>query len=396
MDTDSLAVAAGEAAPDPLAVAEALAIKFTALNPFSFGGSILKIEDENFALRDPDDPEKGVDRSRPEPLFYYGIAAKRYALCNVSDGGKVRLRKYSEHGLGHLMSPVLRERDGAELIPPEPDESDGRTVLVAPGRGRQWIADLWQAIIEGAVAGRKGVPRFSWSDLPALGRFSVSQPALLKLARGWNTIRHGRKRMLKPFAEQIKPTNFLLVAYLDTGTLTREAYREPRGTLAGASPIRPVAPYDPNPENWPKLPWRDLRTGEPVKLTWSKQRTYSVSELPVQTYHDVVGRYLHHPEVKAAGGDGVGVLQPLHINVTDPHQIWHIGKEANRLDEVQVLGLQVDTYLSNYLSKLPPEAQEKIARESTEEWRITVPRGHRVEHECGFSGVREHGRGRGV
>jgi len=49
--------------------------------------------------------------------------------------------------------------------------------------------------------------------------------------------------------------------------------------------------------------------------------------------------------VKAAGGDGVGVLQPLHIVVTDAHQIRHIGKEANRLDEVQVLGLQVDSYL---------------------------------------------------
>lgn len=345
MDTDSLAIAATEAAPDPLAVAAALAAKFTTLNPFSFGGSILKIEDENFALRDPGDPERGVDRSKPAPLHYYGIAAKRYALCNVTDGEKVFLRKYSEHGLGHLLSPIPRERDSVELIPPEPEESDGRTALVTPGRGRQWIAELWQAIIESALSGRKGVPRFPWSDLPALGRFSVSQPSLYKLAEGWNAVRRGRKWIPKPFAEQVKPTNFLLVAYLDTGTLIREAYREPHGSLTGTQPIRPVAPYDPNPENWPKLPWRDLHTGEPVKLTWSKKRTYSVSELPVQTYHDVTARYLRHPEVKAAGGDGVGMLQPLHVAVTDAHQIRHIGKEANRLDEVQVLGLQVDTYL---------------------------------------------------
>jgi hypothetical protein len=143
----------------------------------------------------------------------------------------------------------------------------------------------------------------------------------------------------------VKPTNFLLVVYLDTGTLIRQAYREPHGSLGGTQPIRPVAPYEPNPNNWRRLPWRDLHIGEPVKLTWSKKRTYSVSELPVQTYHDVVTGYLRHPEVKAAGGDGVGALQPLHVVVTDAHQIRHIGKEANQLDEVQVLGLQADTYL---------------------------------------------------
>jgi len=32
------------------------------------------------------------------------------------------------------------------------------------------------------------------------------------------------------------------MVYLDTGTLIREAYREPHGHLAGASPIRPVVP----------------------------------------------------------------------------------------------------------------------------------------------------------
>lgn len=135
------------------------------------------------------------------------------------------------------------------------------------------------------------------------------------------------------------------VAYLDTGTLIREAYRGPHGSLTAMRPIRPIAPYDQNPENWPKLAWRDLHTGEPIRLTWSKKRGYSVSELPVQTYHRVIARFLRHPEVKADGGDGVGVLQPLHIVVTDVHQIRHIGKEANRLDEVQVLGLQADTYL---------------------------------------------------
>lgn len=180
-------------------------------------------------------------------------------------------------------------------------------------------------------------------------------------------------RVRKPFAEQVKPTSFLLVAYLNTGTLIREAYREAHGHLAGVRPIRPVAPYDSNPKNWPKLPWQDLHTGELVTLSWSKKRTYSASELPVQTYHDVIARYLRHPEAKAAGGDGVGVLRPLHIVVTDVRRIHHIGKEANRLDEVQVFGLAPNTYLRydetnatqewvrTTIAKIPPHLAAKYA-----------------------------------
>lgn len=244
------------------------------------GGSILKVEDENFALIDPRDPDKGVDRSKPKPLYYFGIAAKRYALCNLTPAGEVELRKYSEQRLGHLMQPDRRERDGRTLAPPEPEEPDSRTTLVTPGRGQQWIADLWQAILERTVAGGKDVPRFRWSDLPALGRFSVSQPSVYRLAEGWNTIRRGGKRVLKPFAEQVKPTNFLLVAYLDTGTLGREAYSGESLFGTVGRPIRPVAPYDTNSDNWSKLPWKDLHTGKPLKLSWSKKRTYLASNCP--------------------------------------------------------------------------------------------------------------------
>jgi hypothetical protein len=147
------------------------------------------------------------------------------------------------------------------------------------------------------------------------------------------------------WAEQVKPTNFLLVAYLDTGTLGREAYSEEPPFPAVGRPIRPVAPYEINSDNWSKLLWRNLRNGDPLKLNWSKKRTYLASELPVQNYHDVITRFLRHPEAKSAGGDGIGVMQPLQIEVTGMSQIHHIGKEANRLDEVQVLGLQPDTYL---------------------------------------------------
>ena len=245
-------------------------------------------------------------------------------------------------------SPSELGRKECGPAPPQPEESDRRTELVVPGHGRRWIEDLWRAIIESALTGRKAVPRFPWSDLPALGRFSITQPSLYRLAQDWNTAtRRGSKRVFKPFANQVKPTNFLLVAYLDTGTLGREAYSTQTGN-EGSRPIRPVAPYD--PENRTRLPWRDYHTGMPVRLTWAKTPSYLASELRVQTYHDMISRYLVHPEARAAGGDGAGALVPLHVVITDIGQIRHIGKEAHRIEEVQVLGLGPDTYL-HYVDK---------------------------------------------
>jgi hypothetical protein len=107
----------------------------------------------------------------------------------------------------------------------------------------------------------------------------------------------------------------------------------------------PILALDKDPVAVATYNWNRRGKEIAARVAEAKKRTYSVSELPVQTYRDVVAGYLRHPEVKAAGGDGVGVLQPLHIAVTDTHQIRHIGKEANQLDEVQVLGLQADTYL---------------------------------------------------
>jgi hypothetical protein len=57
-------------------------------------------------------------------LYCYAISAKRYALFNLDDDGRPVMRKWSEHGLGHLLNP----------IDPESDDRD-------------WIRQYWEGIV---------------------------------------------------------------------------------------------------------------------------------------------------------------------------------------------------------------------------------------------------------
>lgn len=87
-DTDSMAI-------PPEHVAEVQAY-FQGLSPYSFKDPLFKLEKENYG---PD--------GKLKPLWFYGISAKRYSLYNMVDG-KLVIRKYSSHGLGHLLDPFAR------------------------------------------------------------------------------------------------------------------------------------------------------------------------------------------------------------------------------------------------------------------------------------------------
>lgn len=73
--------------------------RFTSLNPYNpelVSGSILELEEWNL------DPNYGERRQ----LYCYAISAKRYAMYNLDEHGRPILRKWSEHGLGHLLNPI--------------------------------------------------------------------------------------------------------------------------------------------------------------------------------------------------------------------------------------------------------------------------------------------------
>src|SRR6266478_5220730 len=157
--------------------------KFESLNPYDrsvIDGSVLKIEEDNF------DPKTGKQRQ----LYCLAISAKRYALfLRAKNGEPILLRaginnkkdRWSRHGLGHLLNPT------------DPEASD-----------RNWTAAVWESIIRKAF-GLK-VKELPFAHLPAIGRATVSSPFLMKSLESLNTG--------KPYAEQIKPFNFLLTSHV--------------------------------------------------------------------------------------------------------------------------------------------------------------------------------------
>ena len=87
-----------------------IARRFRSLNPYSFGGDLLKIEDVNYRNGDP------KTRSL-RTVHGYAISAKRYCLLNDSNIIEVK-----GHGLGYLMSP-------------------------APGGQPDWMETAWQYVL---------------------------------------------------------------------------------------------------------------------------------------------------------------------------------------------------------------------------------------------------------
>ncbi len=147
------------------------------------------------------------------------ISAMRYALYTLAEAGEPELVKWSEHGLGHLLNPT----------DPEGDDRD-------------WIRQAWEGVVRGALGLPTEEP--SWLDLPALSRLTVSGPELLKPFEHLNRI--------KPYADQVKPFNFLLAAHV-----------RPFGHPEGVDPARfqLVAPFEKDPGKWAGLPWTNRATG---------------------------------------------------------------------------------------------------------------------------------------
>lgn len=66
-------------------------------------GTILKCEDENYAL----DADGEPDYARREQLFCYAVSEKLYALFTIDEFGEPHVRKYSSLVLGQLRYSVF-------------------------------------------------------------------------------------------------------------------------------------------------------------------------------------------------------------------------------------------------------------------------------------------------
>ena len=263
--------------------------RFVSLNPYArdaVPGSILKIEEDNF------DPETRKQRQ----LCCFAISAKRYALFMRNRIGDPVLSRYSEHGLGHLLNPTnLQDED------------------------RDWIKQAWLNMIRKTDGSEP--KHLEFEHVPAVGRISVSSPAVL---RPLSNLNNGRN-----YADQIKPFNFLLSCHV-----------QPLGHPIGSDPERfhLIAPYDSNSQKWTKLEWINQYSGMIYRITTMEPHG-SRHSARVKTYEDILTEYEFHPERKSADSSGnpsgkqtVGLLQRRHIQI---EQIKYIGKESNSLEDVE-------------------------------------------------------------
>lgn len=265
-----------------------LAGRFAALNPYdrsAVPGSVLKIEGENFDSQD-----------QQRQLYCYAISAKRYALFTRTPKGVPQLIKNTEHGLGHLRNPT------------DVDSDD-----------RDWIAQDWLTIIRRALGCRTRALPFA--DRPAMTRVTVSSPEVL---RPLTLLNHG-----KPYAEQIKPFNFLLSPHIRA-----------LGHADGTDPERfhLIAPYESDPARWTEMQWIDQYSGDSYRIT-TEGHHGGRGVVRVKTYADVLEEFEWHAESKYADANGepadqqtIGLLHRRRVTVRG---IKHIGKESNHLEAVE-------------------------------------------------------------
>jgi hypothetical protein len=349
--------------------------KFEALNPYDrtvIPGSVLKIEDDNF------DPETGKQRQ----LHCLAISAKRYALFLKPKNGKPALLRegvnnnkdrWSRHGLGHLLNPT------------DPESSD-----------RNWTAAVWNVLIRESLG--LTVKQLPFASLPAIGRITVSSPALMKCLESLNSG--------KPYTEQIKPFNFLQTCHV-----------APLGHPEGVNPERfhLVTPYNPNPGEWLNTDWIDQYTGHRYRVT-TRSHSGPRGAVWVKTYEDVLTEYQFHPERKCADSfsnpcdqQTVGLLKRRHIKID---LVKCIGKESNSLESVEegLMHSEQDVYTEYVdpkrdewrsktwpalkrvaLNKLVKECGKRLSRRELIELRAGRSRPHRRNRELLVSVLRKLG-----
>jgi hypothetical protein len=261
-DTDSMAI--------PPEYTNEIQDYFQTLSPYSFDDKLFRLEKENYS----------DDGNTVEPLWFYGISAKRYVLYNTRDG-KPQIRKASSHGLGHLLNPF-------------PNISD-----------RTWAEKIWMDILNihyGIIDEDRIYEEYSGRY--AISRISVSSPNLV------NRFRITNKG--KSFSKQIKPFNFVLVGM--SSQIDEET----------GMPVKPVASFTKNSQRIVHENFIDYNSGNVLNgfEYWKPM-------------DDVFFNYVNHEESKSDGD--IGTLSRKHLKV---ESIIHIGKESNNLEDSRIFGVQ--------------------------------------------------------
>ncbi len=307
-DTDSIAMAKtqGMADADFYSRCHRVIERFNTLNPYRLAGSILKAEDQNY------EPGMKPESGKLRPLYCLSISAKRYALFNIDNEGRPVIRKFSAHGLGHLMEPYPADQPAADVIAPVSD--------VHELGGKRWQYDFWYHIIQAALRGKPNQVRRDYHpafEQPAMLRYGATSPAMLRWMKVFNAG--------KPYDDQVKPYGFMVGFLPRAGGAHAEEWHaelveEVRaGAPTKAKRVRPIAPFDRDAAKAVAKAF-DRDTGDPI----------DPSEL--RTYSEALASYHVSPEEKFENGGpaDTGPTVRRHLRIT---RIGLIGKEANKVGE---------------------------------------------------------------
>lgn len=315
-DTDSMAIAK----PDALLISDfyqrvhAVVDWFAALNPYAFGGSILKIEDVNTSL----------DGAGLEPLYCWAVSSKRYALFNIAPDNNPILRKVSAHGLGHLLRPYGPNNAPADL--PTPDKS-----VLGDGIER-WHCDLWYQIVRAALMGEPDKVQHDYHPAlyrTAISRYAATTPELLRWFARYNRNRNYR--------DQVKPFGFLysMTQRVEFGG-EQIVQRRAKGRPRKPNRLKPVSPFD-----------RDYEVA--LSSAFDRDSGAAIELGSLKTYADALVHFHLQPESKFLNGDSFdrGTTHRRHVEMTGTR---HIGKESHDWERQAVLGLSIDSEIDYGIS----------------------------------------------
>jgi hypothetical protein len=254
---------------------------FQSLNPYDSTDPTLKLEHDEI-----DEDGKRTD------LWFYGISAKRYVLYRMKNGQPEPVDDgWSSHGLGYL-------RHDQKVVQEDHD---------------QWEKELWVGIINianGKISEEELCDKYA--DQYAVSKYTVTSPILHR--------RLAQINRNKAYSKQVKPFNFILVG-------------QPTENGDKAKPIHPITKFTTKINEAPFQSFIDYNSGK---------RYAGESQLYWKTLKSVIRDYLSHPEAKFGNGCSMGKMRRRHLEID---KIAYIGKEANELEDAELLGLDESSYV---------------------------------------------------
>lgn len=240
-------------------------------------------------------------------VWFYGISAKRYVLYDY-DEDIITIRKHSAHGLGHIL---------------DIDEKEWWKNILA----MHYHPELVEKIIS------------KYQNKYSISKITVSTPEMINRFKTFNE--------KKSYKNKIKPFNFVLVG---TGYQINEETK---------NSIIPLISFldEKAREQVPFIDFVDYKTSK----TYPNENSLDTS-FYWKPLSEVLLDYVNHPESKSKGS--VGFLKRRYLQI-NKNSIRYIGKEANNLEESNIIGDSKDNYteyprIKDSILDIPPNKSYKF------------------------------------